>query len=100
MTFRDDEVAAQARVRALQKEITLVGRHPLADAARDLRSRIARVERRNRSAAAAMSRRRGSAGWLCPRSLTEVVVACALAATSLTIGLGVIYLALSLASIL
>ena len=100
MTFRDDELAAQARVRALQKDITVLRRHPLADAARDLRSRIARVEHRNRRAAAAMSRRTRLAGWLRPRSLTEVVVACGLAATALTLALGALYLAVSLGSIL
>ena len=100
MIFRDDELAAQARARALHDEITILRRHPLAGAARHLHARIARAERRSRRAAAALARRRKPAGWLRPRSLTEIVVAGALAATVLTLGLGVLYLAVSLASIL
>ena len=100
MIFRDDEIAAQARVRALKDEIRILRRHPLAEAARDLRADIARAQRRSRRSAARAARRKKPARWLLPRSLTEIVVAGAIGATVLTLVLGVVYLVLSVASIL
>ncbi len=100
MILRDDEVAARARVRALRDEIRILRRHPLAAAARELRADIERTERRSRRIAAAIARRKRRAGWLRPRSLTEVAVAVALVATAFTLALGLVYLALSLAYVI
>ena len=100
MTYRDDEIAAQARARALKDEIRILRRHTLAGVARDLRADIAREQRRSRRAAAATARRGKPAGWLLPRSLTEIVVAGAIGATVLTLILGVVYVVLSVASLL
>jgi hypothetical protein len=95
--YRNDDLAAKARLLALKKEVTLLRRHPLADAARLMRERIAREERRNHRIAAAIARQRQRFGWLRPRSLTEVVVACALVSTTLTLALGLVFVFVGLA---
>jgi hypothetical protein len=83
--YRDDDEAAAARIVALAAAID-GHRHARGALLRQVRRLNAQLAR----ARAARRRLRHPWGRLVPRSLTEVTVACALAATLATIALGLL----------
>lgn len=99
MIYRNDELAASAQIRCLEREITALGQEPHVQAARSLRAQIRREQRRGERAARALERRRRGGSWIVPPSVTEVVVACAVAYATLTLALGIAFMGLCVVSL-
>jgi hypothetical protein len=89
--YRDDELALAVIAESLRREAIALGRDPRREAARSLRAQIRRAQRSGERAARACARRRDGFLWLVPRSVTELVVACALVYASLTVVLSLVF---------
>lgn len=95
MIYRDDRVAAEARIQVLEVELRALRRESQSLKTRTLRRRLEQEHR-----ALVWARRRlAERGWLLPRSMSELLVALGIAMICVTLAGGVVFLVACVASL-
>ena len=96
MIFRDDRLAAEARIRVLETELRTLRRESRSRMTLSLRRRL---HQEHRSLVWARRRLAQRVGWMLPRSMSELLVALGVAMICLTLTGGVVFLVACVASI-